>query len=162
MTQFSKEAVENNAGYQLGRKHGKGETLDERDAMVAALKQCRTLLSTLKHRNECDQASLDAAIELTFDKVSAALAASPDAQPAEDDHPLRIFDAGFGTVSQPTESQTVKEAVKRAAEKIADEYREFLTTRSHFLHRNVPEIEIQKIAEIISAELNTSVDGDNQ
>ena len=39
-----------------------------------ALKQCRTLISTLKHLDSLDRMSLDAAVDLTMHKIDSALA----------------------------------------------------------------------------------------
>lgn len=46
------------------------ETIKE---LVGSLNQCRTLLSALKHRDECDRASLDMAIEVTAAGVDAVI-----------------------------------------------------------------------------------------
>lgn len=47
--------------------------VNSHDVLVAALKQCHTLISTLKHVDELDRMSLGAAVDLTMHKTSAAL-----------------------------------------------------------------------------------------
>lgn len=48
------------------------------------------------------------------------------------------------------------EVARRAAEKIAGEYKELLTTGSHLMHSKVPAMEIEHIASIIEAELGAN------